>query len=81
MHNNLVVRIEAMQTPDMHGHEDDMDEVWYMLEGSGIHVVGQNVYRQRPGDAVCVTPSNPGHSLINDTEEPLKVFYFAGYPG
>ncbi len=81
MHNNLVVRIEAMQTPDTHGHEDNMDEVWYMLEGSGIHVVGQDVYRQRPGDAICVTPSNPGHSLINDTEEPLKVFYFARYPG
>ena len=56
-----------------------MDEVWYMLEGNGIHVVSRNVYRQMPGDAVSVASSNPGHSLINDTDEPLKTFYFARY--
>ena len=43
-----------------------------MLEGNGIYVVSQNVYRQQPGDAVSVAPSNPGHILINDTEEPLN---------
>ena len=32
-----------------------------------------------PGDAVSVASSNPGHSLINDTDEPLKTFYFARY--
>ena len=76
LHFVLMVTIDAMQTADSHGHDDDMDEVWYMLEGNGIHVVSQNVYRQRPGDAVSVAPSNPGHTLINDTEEPLKTFYF-----
>ena len=50
-----------------------------MLEGNGLHVVSQNVYRQVPGDAVSAAPSNPGHTLINDTEEPLKTFYFARY--
>lgn len=79
LHSVLVVRIEAMQTPDTHGHGPDMDEVWYMLEGNGIHVVNRNVYRQMPGDAVSVAPSNPGHSLINDTNEPLITFYFARY--
>ena len=70
---------DAVQIPDTHGHADDMDEVWYMLEGNGIHVVSQNVYRQVPGDAVSVAPSNPRHTLINDTEEPLKTFHFAHY--
>jgi len=79
LHSVLVVRIEAMQTPDTHGHGPNMDEVWYMLEGNGIHVVSRNVYRQMPGDAVSVAPSNPGHTLINDTNEPLKTFYFARY--
>ena len=78
-HAILVVRIEAMQTPDTHGHGSNIDEVWYMLEGNGIHVVGRDVYRQRPGGAVSVAPSNPGHTLINDTEEPLITFYFANY--
>ena len=79
LHSVLMVRIEAMQTPDTHGHDSDMDEVWYMLEGNGIHIVSRNVYRQMPGDAVSVAPSDPGHSLINDTNEPLKTFYFARY--
>ena len=79
LHSVLVVRIEAMQTPDTHGHGPDMDEVWYMLEGNGIHVVSRSVYRQMPGDAVSVASSNPGHTLINDTDEPLKTFYFARY--
>ena len=26
----------------------DIDEVWYMLEGRGIHVVSRDVYRQQP---------------------------------
>ena len=33
LHSVLMVTIDAMQTPDTHGHADDMDEVWYMLEG------------------------------------------------
>lgn len=79
LHSVLMVRIEAMQTPDTHGHGPNMDEVWYMLEGNGIHLVSRDVYRQKPGEAVSVAPSNPGHSLINDTDQPLKTFYFARY--
>ncbi|MBM3264987.1 MAG: cupin domain-containing protein [candidate division Zixibacteria bacterium] len=77
--STLVVRIEAMQTADNHGHGDDMDEVWYMWKGTGVHVVGKEVWVQTPGTAVSVAPSAPGHSLINHTEEPLQVFYFAQY--
>jgi len=79
LHSVLLVRIEAMQTADTYGHSPDMDEVWYMLEGNGIHVVNRDVYRQRPGDAVSAAPSNPRHSLINDTDAPLKTFDFARY--
>ena len=61
------------------GMPTNMDGVWYMLKDDGIHVVSQNVYRQVPGDAVSVAPSNPGHTLINDMAEPLKTFYFACY--
>ncbi|MBI2506127.1 MAG: cupin domain-containing protein [Candidatus Latescibacteria bacterium] len=80
MHAVLIVRIEAMQPADTHGHGADMDEVWYMWKGQGIHVVSQEVCVQTPGTAVSVCPSNPGHSLINHTCQPLQVFYFARYP-
>jgi len=72
----LIVGIEPMQTADTHGHKPETDEVWYMVKGNGLHVVNQEVYRQKPGDAAPVAPST-GHSLINDTEKPLQTFYFA----
>jgi len=78
IHSVLIVRIEPMQTADTHGHNAETDEIWYMLKGSGLHVVNREVCRQKPGDAVPVAPST-GHSLINDTDEPLQTFYFAHY--
>jgi len=72
----LVVRMEAMQVADTHGHNAETDEIWYMMQGSGLHVVNREVCRQKPGDAVPVAPSS-GHCLINDTDEPLQIFYFA----
>jgi mannose-6-phosphate isomerase-like protein (cupin superfamily) len=68
-HAILIVRIEAMQTCDNHELKADKDDVWYMLKGEGVHVVGEEVIVQTPGMAIQVAP--PGHSLINHTEEPL----------
>jgi mannose-6-phosphate isomerase-like protein (cupin superfamily) len=79
LHSVLIVRIEPMQTADTHGHGANMDEIWYMWRGQGIHVVSREICIQTPGTAVSVCPSDPGHSLINHTEEPLQVFYFAHY--
>lgn len=73
----LIVRMEPMQTADNHGHGTDMDEIWYMWKGQGVHVVSQEVCVQTPGTAIAVAPSSPGHSLINHTDEPLQVFYFS----
>jgi len=74
----LVVRMEPMQVADTHGHNAETDEIWYMLKGSGLHIVNREVRRQKPGDAIPVAPSS-GHCLINDTNEPLQTFYFAHY--
>ena len=68
-HAILIVRIEAMQTCDNHELRADKDDVWYMLKGEGVHVVGEEVIVQTPGMAIQVAP--PGHSLINHTEEPM----------
>jgi mannose-6-phosphate isomerase-like protein (cupin superfamily) len=78
LHSVLVVRMEAMQVADTHGHNAETDEIWYMMRGSGLHVVNREVCRQKPGDAVPVAPST-GHCLINDTDQPLQIFYFAQY--
>lgn len=77
LHSILVVRMEPMSAAEMHGHESDMDEIWYMWKGAGMHVVSLDVYLQSPGIAIAVAPCNPGHMLINHTNEPLEAFYFA----
>jgi mannose-6-phosphate isomerase-like protein (cupin superfamily) len=79
LHSILIVRMEPMTTADMHSHESDMDEIWYMWKGAGMHVVSRDVSLQSPGTALAVAPCNPGHMLINHTNEPLEAFYFAHY--
>ena len=76
-HAILVVIMDPMQTSDNHGHSTDKDEIWYMLKGEGVHVVGEEVIIHTPGTAIQVAPADPGHSLINYTKEPLMAFYIA----
>ena len=76
-HAILVVLMDPMQTSDSHGHITDKDEIWYMLKGEGVHVVGDEMVIHKPGMAIQVAPCDPGHSLINHTEEPLMAFYIA----
>ena len=76
MRDVLVVRLDPMTTGDNHGHGPNMDEVWYMWQGQCVHVVSREVCVQRQGTAVSVCPSDPGHSLINHTDQPAYLFYF-----
>jgi mannose-6-phosphate isomerase-like protein (cupin superfamily) len=80
LHQVLVVRMEPMTVSELHGHGADMDEVWYMWRGSGVHVVGREVCVHTPGTAIQVAPSDPGHMLINHTDTPLHAFYFSCLP-
>ena len=81
VHTLLTVVMEPMQTADTHGHPEEIvgDEVWYMLKGNGLHVVNQEVCRQKSGDAVQAVPST-GHSLINDTDKPIQLLVVNCWP-
>lgn len=76
MRDVLVVLIDPLQTGDSHGHGSHMDEVWTMWKGEAVHVVSKEVCVQTPGTVVSVCPSDPGHTLINHTQEPCYLFYF-----
>ena len=75
----LVVSMEPMTVSEPHGHGEDIDEVWYMWKGSGIHMVGREVCHQTAGTAIQVAPCDPGHALINHTDAPLYAFYFSRF--
>ena len=54
-----------------HGHEGD-EEVYYIVEGTGLMMVDGEERPVGPGDAV-LTKSGSRHSLRNTGDTPLKV--------
>lgn len=76
MRDVLVVIIDPLGVGDNHGHGPNMDEVWTMWRGEAVHIVGQEACVQRAGDSVSVCPCDPGHTLVNHTDEPVYLFYF-----
>jgi len=75
MRDILVVLVDPQQTGDMHGHGPNMDEVWTMWKGEAVHVVGHEACVQDEGTSISVCPSDPGHSLVNHTDETAYLFY------
>lgn len=72
----FMVTIEPMQTADSHAHAPGTDEVWYTLEGSAVHIVGQEMCVQTEGDVVG-PPPGVIHSNINHTDKPFRAFLFS----
>lgn len=49
-------------------HIDPYEEIYYILQGEGIMMVGNEKQRVKSGDAVWI-PYGSAHSLENDREE------------
>lgn len=71
-----MVTIPPMQAGDSHAHAPGTDELWYTLEGSAIHVVGQEMCVQTEGDVVGPPPGE-NHCQINHTDKPFRAFLFS----
>ena len=50
---NTIIYPEGTTTGHSH---DDMEEVYYVVSGSGIMVVGEDEYQIKPGDSLYVPP-------------------------
>ncbi len=55
--------------PHRHEHEE---EVYYVIEGTGIWKIGEKEFVGRAGTAFFVPP-NTEHSMVNNSNENLKV--------
>jgi len=55
------------------------NEVYYILSGSGIVIIGEDSHALRPG-AVVVIPAGVPHSLQSDTDVPLEFVIFGTPP-
>jgi mannose-6-phosphate isomerase-like protein (cupin superfamily) len=69
----FIVIIEPRKAPPVHKH-DDTEQVFYVLEGSGILYIGKSSeesYKVKPGDVVRI-PVGTWHSITADPEKKLK---------
>ena len=59
------------------GHDDPMEEIYYIQEGSGLMQVGDEICEVGSGDAVHI-PIGHFHELTNTGEEELTILVVAG---
>ncbi len=57
-------------------HVDPMEEIYFVLSGTGDMTVGDETRAVKPGDAVWV-PTGDSHALLNTGEEPCVVLVVA----
>ena len=54
-----------------HSHEDE-EQIYFILEGNGIIMVGEERKRVRKGDAIYL-PAGISHGFINDSDKPCLI--------
>jgi len=59
--------VQGRKNSDYHMHED-MEQVQYVLSGTGIMLLDDSKHTIQPGDAVYIPP-NVRHQFINNTED------------
>ena len=76
----IVQKIGPGKGTGLHYHED-VDEIFYVIEGTGTAVLGTQSYNVEAGDFIFI-PKNLDHKLRkNDSAGILKVVFFMDKPG
>jgi len=68
-----VLLLKPGTTIGKHMHEQ-VEEIFYFLEGEGEMLVADKKFRVTPGDAIRIEPQE-AHDIINDTQELLKAIF------
>jgi mannose-6-phosphate isomerase-like protein (cupin superfamily) len=61
---------------EIEAHVDPMEEIYFVLSGSGEMRVDEEARQVRPGDATWI-PVGSAHSLLNNGQEDLVVLVIA----
>ena len=68
-----MVILPPKESGDPHIHQESQ-EVWYIISGRGILIVGGEATDLEP-DTVVVAPASAEHQIINDSDEELKALF------
>jgi mannose-6-phosphate isomerase-like protein (cupin superfamily) len=55
----------------IHNHQIT-EEIYHIIEGSGIMTLGFEEFEVRKGNSICIVPRTP-HRIQNTGKEPLKI--------
>jgi mannose-6-phosphate isomerase-like protein (cupin superfamily) len=58
-------------------HHQELEEIYYVLSGTGLMTVGEESHKVVPGDAVYV-PRGSRHTLENTGAEPIRLLVACG---
>ena len=76
----IVQKIKPGKGTGLHYHKD-AEEIFYVMEGTGIAVLGEKTYNIEAGDFIFI-PKNLDHKIRkNDSTGILKVVFFMDKPG
>jgi len=63
-----------------HSHGPGVEEVWFVVEGEPVVLLGKELRRLKPGMAYKIPPNGTTpHSNINTTDEMIKLVWFMKY--
>ena len=76
----ITVSFDPMTIGHPHSHEEGCEEVWTSIKGTSIAFLGKEIRTQHPGTGYMIPPdSKTPHANINESNEQIKMFYFARY--
>ena len=75
------VWFDPMTMGQPHSHGVGVEEIWFALKGDITILLGKQIRKLLPGMAYMIPPNGKTpHATINDTDEPLKLFWFMSVP-
>ncbi len=76
----ITVAFNPMTIGHPHSHVEGWEEVWTAVTGTSIAWIGKQIRIQSPGMGYMIPPDGKTpHSNINESNEQIKMFYFARY--
>jgi mannose-6-phosphate isomerase-like protein (cupin superfamily) len=60
-------------------HVDAVEEIYFIMSGTGVMKVGDEESDVKPGDAIWLPAGKP-HALINNGTENIQILVVAAYP-
>jgi mannose-6-phosphate isomerase-like protein (cupin superfamily) len=71
-----LAKLQPSLTYDRHEHQDH-EEIYYIINGSGHIMIGDEIARFRDGDVIYI-PEKTSHSITNDGNEMVEFLAFGG---